>query len=65
MITDDVLRLSLLTLVYRAAPRLSGSTTTFNDNCTKAARATLQRHQDCIAFMDQSNPVYFTNYINW
>ncbi|SPO01632.1 uncharacterized protein DNG_04306 [Cephalotrichum gorgonifer] len=65
MHTDDVLRLSLLTLVYRAAPREESCSTTFSSNCIKAARATLQRHQECIAFMEKSSPIYFATYLHW
>ncbi|PLB40388.1 uncharacterized protein BDW47DRAFT_101933 [Aspergillus candidus] len=46
--SDDVLRRSLLTLVYRAAPPAKESSTTFSLNCIKAAVATLQVHHDCI-----------------
>lgn len=38
----EIAHLSLLTLIYRAAPRLSMSST-FNEQCIKKARATLER----------------------
>ncbi|KAK7425531.1 hypothetical protein QQZ08_007972 [Neonectria magnoliae] len=65
MVSDDVLRLSLLTLVYRAAPRPAGSVMTFSSDCIKAARATLERHQDCIVVMRKSNEAYFPTYFHW
>lgn len=63
-ISDDVLRLSLLTLIYRAAPRESG-TSTFSGSCLDAARATLARHQDCMAVVDRCGGAYLSTYVNW
>ncbi|KAJ3940046.1 uncharacterized protein N0V96_010045 [Colletotrichum fioriniae] len=63
--SDYVLRLSLLTLVYRAAPRVEGSPTTFSPECIKAARAALEKHQECVAIMRKSHDVYFATYIHW
>lgn len=65
VISDEVLRLSMLTLIHRAAPRVQGSTTTFNYDCIRAARATLEKHQDCVVVMRKTNGVYFSTYINW
>ncbi|KAE8135088.1 hypothetical protein BDV38DRAFT_294908 [Aspergillus pseudotamarii] len=63
--SDDVLRLSLLTLVYRAAPPTKDSSTTFSLNCIKAAKATLQRHHDCIDVIRNLGSIYFAKYIHW
>lgn len=63
--SDDVLRLSLLTLVYRAAPPTKESSTTFNLNCIKAAAATLQVHHDCINVIRKNSSIYFAKYIHW
>lgn len=63
--SDEVLRLSLLTLVYRAAPPTTESPTTFSSNCIKAAEATLQRHRDCIDVIRQNGSIYFGKYIHW
>jgi hypothetical protein len=63
--SDHILRLSLLTHVYRAAPRLAGSSTTFNLDCIKVARATLDRHHDCMATIHRTNDIHFSKYINW
>ncbi|KAK2025540.1 fungal-specific transcription factor domain-containing protein [Colletotrichum zoysiae] len=63
--SDSVLRLSLLTLVYRAAPRVEGSPTTFSPECVKAARAALEKHRECVAIMRKSQDVYFSTYIHW
>ncbi|KAH6952454.1 fungal-specific transcription factor domain-containing protein [Ilyonectria sp. MPI-CAGE-AT-0026] len=54
VVFNDVLHLSLLTLAYRAAPRPTGSITTFSSDCIKAARATLERHQDCVVMETQN-----------
>ncbi|OLN96766.1 putative transcriptional regulatory protein C11D3.07c 1 [Colletotrichum chlorophyti] len=62
---DYVLRLSLLTLVYRAAPRVEGSLTTFSPECIKAARTALEKHQECVEVMRKSHEVYFAAYIHW
>ncbi|VUC31529.1 unnamed protein product [Clonostachys rosea] len=63
--SDKVLRLSLLTLVYRAAPRLPGSATTFNSNCITAARATLEKHQECMEIIRRSQTPYLATYLHW
>ncbi|KAK2009270.1 fungal-specific transcription factor domain-containing protein [Colletotrichum eremochloae] len=63
--SDSVLRLSLLTLVYRAAPRVEGSPTTFSPECVKAARAALEKHRECVAVMRKSHDVYFSSYMHW
>ncbi|KAI5461500.1 fungal-specific transcription factor domain-containing protein [Mariannaea sp. PMI_226] len=64
-ISDDVLRLSLLTLAYRASPPPPGSRTPFVPECIEAARATLQRHQDCMAIVQNAHALYFHSYIHW
>ncbi|KAF5689906.1 fungal specific transcription factor factor domain-containing protein [Fusarium circinatum] len=64
-ISDKVLRLSLLTLVHRAAPPITGSNTTFNYNCVAAARATLEKHEECIAHIHRSATPYLATYIHW
>ncbi|KAH0420877.1 fungal specific transcription factor domain-containing protein [Colletotrichum camelliae] len=65
LISDSVLRLSMLTMVYRAAPRVEGSPTTFSPECIKAARAALEKHQECVSVMRKSHDVYFATYIHW
>lgn len=64
-ISDNVFRLSLLTLVYRAAPMSSGSATTFSSSCVAAARATLEKHEECMAVMRKSSTPYFATYMHW
>lgn len=64
-ISDHVLRLSLLTLVHRAAPRDPGSLTTFDSNCVAAAIATLQQHEECIAVIRKSTTPYLATYVHW
>ncbi|KAL4723265.1 hypothetical protein ACLX1H_009755 [Fusarium chlamydosporum] len=65
LISDDVLRLSLLTLIYRATPAPLGSRITFIPECIEAARATLQRHQDCMDLLGRDNALYFPSYVHW
>lgn len=64
-VSDDVLRLSLLTLVYRAAPRQPGSRTVFSADCIRAARATLERHQECMVVLRRSDEAFFPIYVHW
>ncbi|KAK7432494.1 hypothetical protein QQZ08_001059 [Neonectria magnoliae] len=63
--SDDVLRLSLLTLAYRASPPQEGSRSTFVPKCIEAARATLQRHQECMNCLIATNAHYFPSYVHW
>lgn len=64
-LSDDVLRLSLLTLVYRASPTSPGSPSAFIPDCLEAARATLQRHHDFVTTFKDITSSYFTSYIHW
>ncbi|KAL4878708.1 hypothetical protein BJY04DRAFT_220774 [Aspergillus karnatakaensis] len=64
-LSEQALRLSLLTLVHRATPRLPGSATTFNHSCIAAARATLEKHEECIALMYKSANSYLATYMHW
>ncbi|KAL2278772.1 hypothetical protein FJTKL_14221 [Diaporthe vaccinii] len=63
--SDGILRLSLLTLVLRAAPQPAGAPTTFSPSCTEAARATLHRHQDCMAIIEKSSEGFLPTYVHW
>ena len=65
IISDKVLRCSLLTLVYRACPAPPGSTTTFSKDCIEAARGALQKHQDCMVSLEKIGSVYFPSYVHW
>ncbi|KAL6360572.1 hypothetical protein LRP88_06278 [Fusarium phalaenopsidis] len=65
IVSDDVLRLSLLTLIYRASPLPANSRSTFIPECVEAARATLQRHQDCMDLLGKDNSFYFPSYVHW
>ncbi|GKT58551.1 fungal specific transcription factor domain-containing protein [Colletotrichum tofieldiae] len=64
-VSDEVLRLSLLTIIYRAVPSPPGSVTTFGTECIDAARATLKRHEDCMAVMARDGYYLFPMYMNW
>lgn len=64
-VSDEVLRLSLLTIIYRAVPSPPGSATTFSTECINAARATLQRHEDCMSIMEKDGFRLFPMYMNW
>ncbi|KAM5356766.1 hypothetical protein ACJ41O_003412 [Fusarium nematophilum] len=64
-LSDDVLRLSLLTLVHRASPIPLGSQSAFVPDCIEAARATLQRHQAFLATFEDLTSTYFATYMHW
>lgn len=63
--SDNILRLSLLTHVYRAGPRAPNSPTTFSSDCIHAARATLGRHHDVMAIIRKTDNIYFQTYVHW
>ncbi|KAH7142734.1 fungal-specific transcription factor domain-containing protein [Dactylonectria estremocensis] len=64
-VSDDILRLSLLTHVYRAGPRAPNSPTTFSSDCINAARATLEKHHDVMAIIRKTDNIYFQTYVHW
>lgn len=63
--SDEILRLSLLTLVHRAAPQQAGAPATFSPACIEAARATLDRHQDCLEIIQRSSEDLLPTYVHW
>ncbi|EFX04895.1 c6 zinc finger domain containing protein [Grosmannia clavigera kw1407] len=63
--SDEVLRSSLLTLIYRADPRPIGSLTTFSAECLHAARTTLKRHQLCMSVVGKNQEMFFPLYVYW
>ncbi|KAF6809787.1 fungal specific transcription factor domain-containing protein [Colletotrichum sojae] len=63
--SDETLRLSLLTMVHRAERRPLYAATTFNTDCVRAARATLERHRDCVDIMRRSTDNYLPTYFQW
>lgn len=63
--SDHILRLSMLTLVLRAAPQPAGAPTTFSPACIEAARATLHRHQDCLSIIEKSSQDLLPTYVHW
>ncbi|KAK4173353.1 putative transcriptional regulatory protein [Triangularia setosa] len=65
IISDHVLRLSLMTLVHRAVPNSPGSPTTFSTECIDVARQTLARHQECMALIQSTNCGLFSTYMSW
>lgn len=63
--SDNVIRLSMLTTVYRAVPNPAGSPTTFSAECIRTARATLDLHQDCMAINRDGDLGLLSTYMNW
>ncbi|KAK4639998.1 hypothetical protein QC761_611210 [Podospora bellae-mahoneyi] len=65
LVSDHVLRLSLLTMVHRAVPNPPGSPTTFSTECINVARQTLGRHQECMELIKSTNCGLFSTYMHW
>ncbi|CAI7617849.1 unnamed protein product [Penicillium discolor] len=64
--SDEVLRLSMLTLIYRAIPPEPNSGTTFGLDCITSARCALESHQAFIrGFGMQASSLLLSEYINW
>ncbi|CAG8341143.1 unnamed protein product [Penicillium salamii] len=64
--SDDVMRLSILTLIYRAMPQGPTSRTTFGLECITSARCALESHQAVVrAFGMQESPLLLSSYVNW
>lgn len=64
-ISDETLRLSLLTLVHRAAPRPPGSTTAFSLDCVSTARSALEKHLNCVSIIKRNDNAYLPMYFQW
>ncbi|PKS12634.1 hypothetical protein jhhlp_000842 [Lomentospora prolificans] len=63
--SDEVLWLSILTLIHRAVPALPGSRTSLTDECIASARAALASHQSSIPTIGTGGPALLSSYINW
>ncbi|CAI7608092.1 unnamed protein product [Penicillium crustosum] len=64
--SDEVLRLSMLTLIYRAMPPEPNSGTTFGLDCITSARCALESHQAFIrGFGKQASSLLLSEYISW
>ncbi|CAI7599131.1 unnamed protein product [Penicillium viridicatum] len=64
--SDEVLRLSILTLIYRAMPPEPNSETTFGLDCITSARCALESHQAFIrGFGMQASSLLLSEYVNW
>ncbi|KAI1469858.1 uncharacterized protein F4812DRAFT_450270 [Daldinia caldariorum] len=60
---DEVYRLSVLTLIHRAAPEQVGSVSTFSDECIFYARAALEYHKNHVQSF--GIPELISEYVNW
>ncbi|KAL6233018.1 hypothetical protein BDW75DRAFT_246837 [Aspergillus navahoensis] len=63
--SDDVLRQSMLTLIYRAMPVQAGSSSTFNEECLETARAALEDHQSFILEFGMTDTVLLYGHFAW
>ncbi|KAL4821400.1 hypothetical protein BDW67DRAFT_150686 [Aspergillus spinulosporus] len=64
-ISEDVLRQSMLTLIYRAMPVQTGSSLTFNEECLETARAALEGHQSFIREFGTTDTELLSGHITW
>lgn len=62
---DKVLNRSILTLLYRAIPSPPGSGSTFTAECVEAARAALEKHEDCMERLKPYDAHFKTLYLHW
>ncbi|KAJ5466061.1 hypothetical protein N7530_009848 [Penicillium desertorum] len=64
--SDEVLRLSILTLIYRAMPPDPGSRTTFGPECITSARCALEAHKAIVrGFEMHESSLLLSVYVNW
>lgn len=63
--SDEVNRLSIMTLIYRAIPPPAGSGSTFIPECVKTARAALESHQGCMATLKECDEFIKCSYMHW
>ncbi|RHZ53966.1 putative C6 transcription factor [Aspergillus thermomutatus] len=63
--SDEVSRLAILTLIYRAIPASGDSPTTFVPECIETARAALESHQICMTSLTESNEATKCSYLHW
>ncbi|KAJ5620793.1 transcriptional regulator family: Fungal Specific TF [Penicillium lagena] len=63
--SDEVNRLSIMTLIYRAIPPPAGSGSTFIPECVKTARAALESHQECMAMLKECDEFIKCSYMHW
>lgn len=63
--SDEVCRLSVLTLIYRAIPPPPDSPSTFIKECIETARAALESHQNCMAIFEQVDEYLMRSYLHW
>lgn len=63
--SDEVCRLSVLTLIYRAIPPPPDSPSTFIKECIETARLSLERHQTCTAMFREVDEYLMRSYLHW
>lgn len=63
--SDEVSRLSVLTLIYRAIPPPADSPSTFITDCVETAREALECHHVCLTILKESNEVVKCSYMHW
>ncbi|KAL3429734.1 hypothetical protein BDV09DRAFT_35801 [Aspergillus tetrazonus] len=62
---DEVCRLSVLTLIYRAIPPQTATPGTFVRECIEAARSALQAHKSSMSLLTEANEATKLSYLHW
>ncbi|KAL4964359.1 putative C6 transcription factor [Aspergillus stella-maris] len=62
---DEVCRLSVLCLIYRAIPTSPGTQGTFVKECIETARAALLTHESCMALLKDATTSLKLSYLHW
>ncbi|KAL6233937.1 hypothetical protein BDW75DRAFT_176375 [Aspergillus navahoensis] len=62
---DEVCRLSVLTLIYRAIPPQVDTPGTFAKECIEAARSALQAHKSSMSLLTEANEATKLSYLHW
>ncbi|KAL4929699.1 putative C6 transcription factor [Aspergillus undulatus] len=62
---DEVCRLSLLCLIYRAIPPQSGTPGTFVQECIESARGALLSHKSCMSLLKDTTAALKLSYLHW
>ena len=63
--SDEVAILSLLTLISRALPAASDSSSASDGHCIEMARQALVEHYYCMDAIPPGNALMFEFYVNW
>jgi hypothetical protein len=63
--SDEVLYLTLLTMILRAVPPPLGARTSFVDECITSARQALKKHCETVSIIRPDANVLVDTYVKW